>query len=91
MSKWLQSGRRRDICYLLAGAGELRGQELKSRLESHYDDRIEPSAFYGSLTALVDAGYVVEEADGLHDVYHLTVPGERRLREHVSWIERTLE
>ena len=91
MSKWLQSGRRRDICYLLGGAGELRGQELKSRLESHYDDRIEPSAFYGSLSALVDAGHVVEEADGLHDVYRLTEAGEHRLREQVTWIERTLE
>ncbi|ARS90915.1 helix-turn-helix transcriptional regulator [Natrarchaeobaculum aegyptiacum] len=92
MGKWLQSGRRRDVCYLLAAAedGQLRGQQLKSRLEAHYDDRIEPKSFYGSLSALVDAGFVEKRTDGIHDVYALTSAGERRLREHVQWIETCL-
>ncbi len=71
MSKWLQSGRRRDVCFLLVADGPLRGQQLKSRLEAHYDDRLEPKSFYGSLSALVDAGS--SKADGGHP---------RRLRAH---------
>ncbi|MFC6717301.1 PadR family transcriptional regulator [Natrialbaceae archaeon GCM10025810] len=91
MTKWLRSGRRRDICVLLAAEGELRGQQLKSRLESHYDDRIEPKAFYGSLSALVDAGFVEKRTEGIHDVYALTEGGERRVREHYAWMRGLLE
>lgn len=91
MAKWLQSGRRRDVCYLLAAEDDLRGQELKSRLESHYDARIEPKAFYGSLGALVDAGLVEKRTDGLHDVYALTDAGQRRVREHVEWVRSCVE
>lgn len=87
MTRWLQSGRRRDICYLLAGSDGQRGQQLKSALESHYDERIDPSGFYGSLAALVDAGFVESRQDGVHDVYVLTDAGARRLDEHVSWVE----
>ena len=49
MATFLQSGRRRDICALLAGE-RLQAQALKSRLESHYDERIEPRSFYGFWT-----------------------------------------
>ncbi|QFU83226.1 PadR family transcriptional regulator [Natronorubrum aibiense] len=93
MSKWLQSGRRRDVCILLAGSadGELRGQQLKSRLESHYDDHLEPKSFYGSLSALVDAGLVEKRTDGIHDVYALTEGGERRLRAHYNWMRACLD
>ncbi|ELY43862.1 PadR family transcriptional regulator [Natronorubrum sulfidifaciens] len=93
MSKWLQSGRRRDICVLLAGAadGELRGQQLKSRLESHYDDHLEPKAFYGSLSALVESGFVEKRTDGIHDVYALTDGGEQRLRDHAEWVQTALD
>ncbi|MFU8869014.1 helix-turn-helix transcriptional regulator [Natronococcus sp.] len=91
MSKWLQSGRRRDLCFLLAAEGELRGQQLKSRLESHYDDRLEPKSFYGSLSALVEAGFVEKRTEGLHDVYALTEAGDRRVREHGEWVRACLE
>ncbi|MXV64152.1 PadR family transcriptional regulator [Natronorubrum sp. JWXQ-INN-674] len=93
MSKWLRSGRRRDICFLLAAAddGELRGQQLKSRLESHYDDHLEPKSFYGSLSALVDAGFVEKRTAGIHDAYALTEGGERRVREHYEWVRKCLE
>ena len=91
MAKWLQSGRRRDICFLLGAGGEMRGQQLKSALESHYDERIAPKAFYGSLSALVDAGFVEERTAGIHDVYALTDAGERRVNDHYGWVRSQLE
>ncbi|WP_246999601.1 PadR family transcriptional regulator [Halosolutus gelatinilyticus] len=91
MAKWLQSGRRRDTCVLLAAGGEMRGQRLKSQLESHYDEHIEPKSFYGSLSALVDAGFVEERTEGIHDVYALTEAGERRVREHYEWMRSSLD
>lgn len=91
MTKWLQSGRRRDICYLLADERERRGQQLKSDLESHYDERLEPSSFYGTLSALVEAGLLETRTEGLYDVYALTEAGETRLEEHYRWVQTCLE
>lgn len=85
MTKFLQSGRRRDICVLLDGES-LQAQALKSALESHYDERIEPKSFYGALDQLVDAGFVETRTDGIHDVYALTDGGRKRLHEHVDWV-----
>jgi len=90
MTKFLQSGRRRDICALLAGE-RLQAQALKSALEDHYGTRIEPQSFYGALDALEEAGFVERETDGIHDVYVLTEAGEQRLREHVDWLVAAVE
>jgi DNA-binding PadR family transcriptional regulator len=89
MTKYLQSGRRRDICALLAGE-RMQAQALKSALESHYGDRIEPKSFYGALDAMEDSGFVKTETEGIHDVYVLTDAGERRLREHADWLTEQL-
>lgn len=89
MTKFLQSGRRRDMCTLLAGE-QLQAQALKSALESHYDERIDPKSFYGALEALEDAGFVETRAEGIHDVYVLTDAGEGRLRDHHGWVTEQL-
>lgn len=91
MTRWLQSGRRRDVCVFLAAEGDITGQQLKTRLERHYDTRIEPRSFYGALSALVDAGFVEKRADGIADRYALTDAGDRRLRDHYDWMTEQLE
>ena len=93
MAKWLQSGRRRDMCILLAAAedGELTGQRLKTRLERRYDTRIDPKSFYGALEAMEDAGFVQRRTDGIADEYSLTDAGERRLREQFEWMRASLD
>jgi DNA-binding PadR family transcriptional regulator len=93
MAKWLQSGRRRDMCVLLAAAddGELSGQGLKTRLESRYDTRIDPKSFYGALEAMADAGFVEQRTEGIADKYSLTEAGERRLREQFEWMRESLD
>jgi DNA-binding PadR family transcriptional regulator len=85
MTKFLQSGRRRDLCALLAGE-PLQAQALKSRLESHYDERIEPRSFYGALDALTEDGFLETRTEGIHDVYALTEAGRQRLVEHYRWL-----
>jgi len=92
MTRWLQSGTRRDICVLIAGAdeGELPAQKLKTRLERHYDTRIEPKRFYGSLEDLQRKGFVESRTEELTDVYALTDAGEKRLRDHYEWLQSQL-
>jgi len=84
--KWIQSGRRRDLCYLLYEEGPLQAQALKSRLESHYDERIDPKSFYGALDALVETGHLELRESGIHDEYALTDAGRELLEEHVTWV-----
>ena len=93
MSRWLQSGTRRDICVLIAGADDaaIPAQKLKTRLERHYDSRIEPKRFYGSLEDLERKGFVESRTEGLTDVYTLTDAGHRRLQDHYEWLRDTLE
>lgn len=90
MPKWLQSGRRRDICIIVAGAGEMQAQAIKARLADRYGERIDPKSFYGALEALEDAGFLEARTEGLHDVYALTDAGEDRLREHFEWMRSRL-
>ncbi|WP_299270213.1 PadR family transcriptional regulator [Halorientalis sp.] len=91
--RWLQSGTRRDICVLLSGAedAELPAQTLKTRLERHYDGRIEPRQFYGAIEELERKGFLESRTEELSDVYALTDAGERRLRDHYDWLQEQLE
>jgi len=86
MTRFLQSGRRRDICVLLAGEPR-QAQALKTRLEDHYGDRIDPESFYRALDVLERERFVETHARGIHDVYALTDAGETRLHEHLEWMQ----
>jgi DNA-binding PadR family transcriptional regulator len=91
MTRWLQSGRRRDLCIVLAGEGPLNGQALKSRLESHYGARIEPKSFYGALDTLVDNGHLELRESGIHDEYALTDAGRQMVDEQFAWMRDHVE
>ena len=84
--RWLQSGRRRDLCYILYDEGPLQAQALKSRLEARYGDRIEPKSFYGALDTLVENGHLERRESGIHDEYALTDAGREMLEDHVEWV-----
>lgn len=91
MTKWLQSGLRRDVCIVLAGEGELHGQQLKTRIAEHYDERIDPSTFYGALDALVDTGHLEVHEDGIHDAYALTDAGRSMVEQQFAWMREHVE
>jgi len=85
MSKWLESGLRRDVCVVVAGEGNPTQQSVKRAVERKNDDRIDPKRFRGSVQKLESAGIVEREQDGLHDRLSLTEAGEERLRAHRAW------
>ncbi len=91
MTRWHQSGTRRDMCILLAEAGELRGQKLKTRLESRYDKQMEPKRYYATLERLVESGHVERRVEGLYDVFSLTDVGRKRLEEQFEWMKESVE
>lgn len=73
------------MCALLAGDPQ-QAQALKAKLESLYDERVEPQSFYGALENLEKQGFVDTETEGIHDVYRLTDSGRQRLVAHVDWL-----
>jgi len=85
--KWLQSGRRRDICVLLYGTDGRPAQKLKTALERHHDERIDPEQFYGALEALERLGHVESRTDGLSDVYELTEAGAEHVQAYAGWLD----
>jgi DNA-binding PadR family transcriptional regulator len=89
--KWLQSGRRRDLCVILYDEGPLHGQAVKSRLESRYDGRIEPRSFYGALDALVETGHLEVQESGIHDEYALTDAGREMVETQFEWMRSHVE
>ncbi|MFW5938016.1 MAG: PadR family transcriptional regulator [Halanaeroarchaeum sp.] len=91
MSRWLQSGLRRDLCVVVFALDEPTGQQAKTALEDHYDDRLEPRAVHGALDELERAGYLTRTVDGLQDRYALTDAGEAALLDHYEWLRESIE
>lgn len=91
MSKWLESGLRRDVCVVVAGEGDPTQQSVKRTVERKRDDRIRPKRFNGVVEKLESAGILEREADGVHDRLLLTDAGERRLHEHHEWVAEYLD
>jgi DNA-binding PadR family transcriptional regulator len=91
MTRWLQSGRRRDLSILLYGTDGLPAQKLKTSLEAHYDERIEPRQFYGALEAMERQGFVDSRTEGLSDVYELTDAGAEHVRNHAEWLSEQID
>lgn len=91
MSKFLASGIRRDLLVLTYAMDEPRAQELKRALESHYEERVTPNEFHGTMNSLVKSGFVTRSADGVHDRYSLTEGGTRALLDQYEWLKDNLE
>jgi DNA-binding PadR family transcriptional regulator len=91
MAKWLQSGLRRDICIAVAGLDEPTGRRVKREVESKYEATVRPKTYIGAMNALVDAGFLVETPDGIHERYALTDAGRERLDEQFEWLAERVE
>ena len=90
MTKWLQSGLRRDICIVVADLGNPTGHDVKRAIEAHYEETVRPKTFRGAITELEKTGHLESEVDGVYDRYSLTAGGERRLRAQYSWMQERL-
>lgn len=91
MAKFLASGLRRDLLVLVRSMEDPRAQVLKRALESHYEERITPRDFHGTMDALCQTGFLTRTADGVHDRYSLTQGGERSLMSHYDWMQSHVE
>lgn len=91
MTRWLQSGLRRDICVVVAAADEPTETETKTALETHYDERVRPGQFHGAVDALVRGGHLRREDAGLQQQLSLTPESEDALVHHLEWLRESVD
>lgn len=90
MPRWLQSGLRRDICIVVAGAENPTESDVKRGLERRYGSRVRPKTFHGALDALESQGLLDRTVDGVHVRVSLTERGETDLRAQYEWMTDAL-
>ena len=77
----------RDVLWVLADEPELKGIDVKRRLEDYYGEHVTHSQMYPNLNDLVDEGLIEkEELDGRTNVHSLTEAGRRALSARQAWI-----
>ena len=86
MTKWLQSGLRRDVCIAVVGLDRPTGQEIKAELEQTQERTIQEGQLYRNLNVLVDRGLVEKHpGTGRTNTYRNTDDGDAAARELHDW------
>ena len=77
----------RDVLWVLVDESNLKGVDVKRRLEEYYGDHVNHAQLYPNLDDLVDEGLVEKaHADGRTNAYSLTEAGRRALSARRAWI-----
>ena len=85
------TGFQRDLLYVIAGSGEISGQDVKEELQKAYDDSINHGRLYPNLDTLVDNGFVEKGSiDRRTNSYKITDQGLESIRAHEIWEDQYL-
>ncbi|ELY56109.1 PadR family transcriptional regulator [Natronococcus sp. A-GB1] len=80
------TGFQRDLLYVIAGADQPSGQDIKSEIEQYYSAEINHGRLYPNLDTLVNKGLVEKgELDRRTNYYAITDDGERTIRNRREW------
>ncbi|WP_293033179.1 PadR family transcriptional regulator [Natronococcus sp.] len=80
------TGFQRDLLYVIAGADQPSGQDIKSEIEQYYSSEINHGRLYPNLDTLVNKGLVEKgELDRRTNYYVITDDGERTIRDRREW------
>jgi PadR family transcriptional regulator, regulatory protein PadR len=80
------TGFQRDLLYVIAGADQPSGQDIKSEIEQYYSSEINHGRLYPNLDTLVNKGLVEKgELDRRTNYYTITDDGERTIRNRREW------
>ncbi|MFC6724296.1 PadR family transcriptional regulator [Halobium palmae] len=86
------TGFQRDLLYVIAGADQPSGQDIKEELEKYYPNEINHGRLYPNLDTLVNRSLVEKgEIDRRTNYYHITEDGRQQLRNRRDWESRYVE
>lgn len=80
------TGFQRDLLYVIAGADQPSGQDVKEDVEQYYTAEINHGRLYPNLDTLVNKELVEKgQIDRRTNYYAITDDGEERIRERREW------
>ena len=86
------TGFQRDLLYVIAGADEPSGQDVKNEIETYYSSDINHGRLYPNLDTLVNKGFVDKgELDRRTNYYAISEEGRQQIEQRREWEAQYLE
>ena len=80
------TGFQRDLLYVIAGADQPSGQDIKDEVETYYSTDINHGRLYPNLDTLVNKEHVEKgELDRRTNYYSLTDKGDEAIQQRREW------
>ncbi|WP_408959572.1 PadR family transcriptional regulator [Natrinema sp. 74] len=80
------TGFQRDLLYVIAGADQPSGQDVKDEVETYYDSEINHGRLYPNLDTLVNKELVEKgQLDRRTNYYEISDSGRRAIEERRRW------
>ena len=86
------TGFQRDLLYVIAGADQPSGQDVKEEIEGYYTSEINHGRLYPNLDTLVNKELVEKgQLDRRTNYYDITENGEQQIQDRRDWQRRYVE
>ncbi len=86
------TGFQRDLLYVIAGADQPSGQDVKVEIEQYYSNEINHGRLYPNLDTVVNKDLVEKgELDRRTNYYAITEDGEEAIEERREWESQYIE
>lgn len=86
------TGFQRDLLYVIAGAEQPSGQDVKEEVEQYYSDAINHGRLYPNLDTVVNKELVEKgELDRRTNYYAITDEGEELIEDRREWEEQYVD
>ncbi|UHQ98773.1 PadR family transcriptional regulator (plasmid) [Natrinema zhouii] len=86
------TGFQRDLLYVIAGANQPSGQDVKEEIEQYYSDEINHGRLYPNLDTVVNKGLVEKgQLDRRTNYYAITKDGEEAIEDRRAWESQYIE
>ena len=81
------SGFQRDLLYVIAGADQPSGQDVKDEIEQYYSSEINHGRLYPNLDTVVNKDLVEKgQLDRRTNYYAITDEGEQAIEDRREWV-----
>ncbi|TMT81601.1 PadR family transcriptional regulator [Haloterrigena sp. H1] len=86
------TGFQRDLLYVIAGADQPSGQDVKEEVEQYYSTEINHGRLYPNLDTLVNKELVEKgQLDRRTNYYEISDAGRKQIQERREWEEQYVE
>ncbi len=86
------TGFQRDLLYVIAGADQPSGQDVKDEVETYYNSEINHGRLYPNLDTLVNKDLVEKgQLDRRTNYYEISDSGRRAIEQRREWEQQYIE